>query len=87
MDVSENWQAISVFFASLIYIFLITLQIKNVQFNNIVGAGLTSLLIGGAHIITINGIVSKGWKCRVAYSLGACTGVMSGVVIGGVVYG
>ena len=79
-------QFLSIFGATFLYIFFITIQFKNVQHNDVIWAGLTSIIISAAHIVYVNGIVNKGWAGKAGYMIGAVSGVMSATYLGSIIY-
>ena len=74
------------YLASFAKIFLMTFQVQNIQHHDILLAGITSVFMSLAFMITVNGIVNGSWKLKAAFTVGAAMGVMSAIWIGTAYY-
>ena len=64
-----------------------TVQVQNIQHHDVLFAGVVSIFMSLAFIVTVNGVVNGGWKSKVAFTIGAALGVMSAIALGTIYYG
>lgn len=69
---------VTVALAAYLMVFLLGLQTKNLQHNEVLTTGLVSVGISMLWLVNVNGAI-RNTACRVAYVLGAALGAMSAI--------
>jgi len=64
--------------SAFLMVFFLGVQMKNLQHNEILLAGLTSVGISSLWLINVNGAMRNG-ACKAAYVVGASLGAMSAI--------
>lgn len=64
--------------AAFVQVFLLCVQTKNIQHDDVLLAGLTSLGISCTWFVSVLGVVHN-WPCRVGFMVGGALGAMASI--------